>query len=70
MRALLIIGILIVLVVILFASGACTIVSEDRVFPKIAPFWSRDAKCQRQSNREEKLRMEKFKNRHQPPASK
>lgn len=30
--------------------NGCTVISNDRVFPKLAPFWTAEAKAQRESN--------------------
>lgn len=34
--------------------NGCTVISNDRVFPKLAPFWTAEAKAQRESNARQK----------------
>lgn len=34
--------------------NGCTVISNDRVFPKLAPFWTAEAKEQRKSNARQK----------------
>lgn len=41
------------LVALLVLNG-CTVISNDRVFPKLAPFWTAEAKAQRESNAHQK----------------
>ena len=47
-------------VVCLTASG-CTVVSANRTFPKLAWYWSADAKMQRDEDAQEKLRVKEYK---------
>lgn len=42
-----------ILFLLLICSG-CTVISNDRVFPKLAPFWTAEAKAQRESNARQK----------------
>lgn len=42
-------GIISLTITLLLLTG-CTVISNDRVFPKLAPFWTAEAKAQRESN--------------------
>ena len=43
----------------LVASG-CTVVSENRVFPKLAWYWSSDAKMQRDYNKQHEAEVKAY----------
>lgn len=43
-----------ILVLVGLSLTGCTVISNNRVFPKLAPFWTAEAKAQRESNAREK----------------
>lgn len=38
----------------------CTVISNNRVFPKLAPFWTHEAAQQRESNRRHEADMKAY----------